>query len=374
MSRPVRFSPVKQNIQHVFSVSVLFLLGAIFSNTALSAGLEASAGLEPSDGVDLSVGMEAKSGFETPVPALVSVANITTGRTTSLSVVDKPEAVSMNREKKKNTIEAREVCLRVAGKLSSVKKGDCVQNELVKSGGVSIGGLPIILKEYPPTKKRRPRGRVLLIGGIHGDELSSISIVFNWMRTLNKHHSGLFHWHVVPLLNPDGLLGGKPQRMNKNGVDLNRNFPTDNWHAESERYWVGKTRRNPRRYPGPDPLSEPESQWLAQEIANFKPDAIVSVHAPYGILDFDGPRTAPKRLGHLHLNLLGTYPGSLGNYAGMQKDIPVVTIELPYAGIMPTEAQMSNIWVDLVRWLSRNVDRSSAVMQVKNEESQTDPS
>ena len=242
------------------------------------------------------------------------------------------------------------------------------------SGGISVAGLPIIFKEYPPTKKRKPQGRVLLIGGIHGDELSSISIVFNWMRTLNKYHSGLFHWHVVPLLNPDGLLGGKPQRMNKNGVDLNRNFPTNNWHAESERYWVGKTKRNPRRYPGPDPLSEPESQWLAEEIARFKPDAIVSVHAPYGILDFDGPRSAPKRLGHLHLNLLGTYPGSLGNYAGMLKDIPVVTIELPYAGIMPTKAQMSNIWVDLVRWLRRNVEKSSAVMQVKNEESQTDPS
>jgi protein MpaA len=272
-------------------------------------------------------------------------------------------------------ISALEACMRIAGKLASVRHSDCKKEGLENSGGLSVSGLPIIMKEYPPLERRKPKGRVLLLGGIHADELSSISIVFNWMRTLNKYHSGLFHWHVVPLMNPDGLLNGKPQRMNQNGVDLNRNFPTDNWHEESEHYWVHKTKRNPRRYPGPNPLSEPESMWLAQEIARFKPDAIVSIHAPYGILDFDGPRSsAPKRLGHLHLNLLGTYPGSLGNYAGVVQDIPVVTIELPYAGIMPSEQQMSNIWIDLVRWLKKNVDSSRAVVQVESEKLQTDPS
>lgn len=272
-----------------------------------------------------------------------------------------------------STVSAKELCTQIDRRLASVRPDDCIDNDLQKTSGVSVKGLPIILKEYPPVESRKPLGRVLLLGGIHGDELSSISIVFNWMRTLNKYHSGLFHWHVVPLLNPDGLLRKDPQRTNENGVDLNRNFPTANWHKESEHYWVTRTRKNPRRYPGPGPLSEPESQWLAEEIARFKPDAIVSVHAPYGILDFDGPRTAPKQLGHLHLNLLGTYPGSLGNYAGVQKEIPVVTIELPYAGIMPTEQQMSQIWVDLVRWLRKNVDSSASVMQVKTE-TQTDPS
>jgi protein MpaA len=98
-------------------------------------------------------------------------------------------------------------------------------------------------------------------------------------------------------------------------------------------------------------LSEPESRWLAEEIERFRPDAIVSVHAPHGVVDFDGPPKGPERLGHLHLNLLGTYPGSLGNYAGVQMNIPVVTIELPSAGIMPTWEQIRHIWTDLVRWL-----------------------
>ena len=268
-------------------------------------------------------------------------------------------------------------CRKIARKLGSVKLDDCKGKDFRATGGVSVEGSPIIYKEYPPVGQREPIGRVLMIGGIHGDEYSSISIMFNWMRTLNKHHSGLFHWRIVPLMNPDGLLRKKPQRMNANGVDLNRNFPTPNWKAESEKYWVQRTQRNPRRYPGQLPLSEPESQWLAHEIETFKPDVIVAVHAPYGILDFDGPRQeAPKRLGHLHLNVLGTYPGSLGNYAGIQKEIPVVTIELPYAGIMPTAAQISSIWTDLVGWLRNNMNRknsASNVLQVKNV-AHTDPS
>jgi protein MpaA len=143
--------------------------------------------------------------------------------------------------------------------------------------------------------------------------------------------------------------------MNEHGVDLNRNFPTPNWKAESEFYWINRTHRNPRRYPGPEPLSEPESRWLVKEIESFKPDVIVSVHAPHGILDFDGPQAAPNHFGNLYLNLLGTYPGSLGNYAGVVNNIPVITIELPSAGIMPSRREISRIWMDLVRWLDTNL-------------------
>ena len=192
------------------------------------------------------------------------------------------------------------------------------------------------------------------------------------MRILDEYHSGLFHWHVVPLVNPDGLLRPHSQRMNAHGVDLNRNFPTPNWLKESTEYWVNRTHRNPRRYPGPEPLSEPESQWLTKEIASFNPDVIVSVHAPYGILDFDGPRKAPEKLGHLYLNLLGTYPGSLGNYAGVVKRIPVVTIELPSAGTMPSPQETSRIWMDLVRWLKTNLKSRS--IQAINPSDQTGPS
>ncbi len=102
-------------------------------------------------------------------------------------------------------------------------------------------------------------------------------------------------------------------------------------------------------------MSEPETRWLVEQINEFKPSVIVSVHAPYDLVDYDGPKRGPHKLGRLYLNLLGTYPGSLGNYAGVQRKIPVVTIELPYAGIMPTPAEVSGIWRDLVRWLARKI-------------------
>ncbi len=256
-------------------------------------------------------------------------------------------------ETRADTPEVESVCGKIARKLASVSLREC-RGRGLRVAAYSVRGLPILVKEYPPLPGRKPLGRVLLLGGIHGDEYSSVSIVFKWMNTLDRHHSGLFHWQVVPLLNPDGLLRRKSRRMNHNGVDLNRNFPTPDWQRKSRYYWEVRTRRNPRRYPGPAALSEPETRWLVELIETFQPDVIVSVHAPYGILDFDGPKTAPRRLGHLHLNLLGTYPGSLGNYAGVQKGIPVVTIELPYAGIMPKKHEIRRIWLDLVQWLKRN--------------------
>lgn len=254
--------------------------------------------------------------------------------------------------------EVESACQKISSKLGSVSFKECDTLKMQFSGYRSVEGFPLLIKEYPPLEPRRPRGRVLLVGGTHGDELSSISIVFKWMHTLEKHHSGLFHWRINPLLNPDGALQTLHSRTNANKVDLNRNFKTPGSHLGAPlAYWYGKARKNARRYPGPYPLSEPETNWLYQEISNFKPDVIIAVHAPYSLVDYDAPNrsNAPKRIGNLHKNLMGTYPGSLGNYAGMHLGIPVITLELPHAGIMPTQKQINRLWTDLVRWLIRNV-------------------
>lgn len=47
------------------------------------------------------------------------------------------------------------------------------------------------------------------------------------------------------------------------------------------------------------------------------------------------------------------YLGSLGNFAGLNRQIPVVTLELPSAGIMPPAEQIDLMWQDLVAWLDR---------------------
>ena len=200
-----------------------------------------------------------------------------------------------------------------------------------------------------------------------------MSIVFRWIELLQQPagEAHQYHWRVVPVMNPDGLLAKPATRVNARRVDLNRNFPTSNWFSEAPRYWLVSTKRDPRRFPGTAPASEPESRWLHDEITRFKPDVIVSVHAPHDVLDFDGPPTgmkAPLRFGRLHLNRLGVYPGSLGNFGGLKEGIPVVTLELPHALNMPTETELTHVWRDMQAWLRANLaERKTAAATTKPE-------
>ena len=246
------------------------------------------------------------------------------------------------------------LCWEVGNKLGSVTVEDCLNQNLIHSA-YTIANRSLAFKDYLPEQGGDSLGRVLVIGGIHGDEFSSVSVIIKWMKILDENHSGLFHWRFVPTANPDGLLKVKSQRQNSNGVDLNRNFPTTDWQEKATSYWEQKTHRNPRRNPGPQQASELETQWLVKQIKEFEPDVIVSLHAPYHLIDYDGPPTAPEVLGGLSLRRLGVYPGSLGNYAGIDLKVPIVTVELKSAGIMPVKREVDRMWRDLVQWLQRQL-------------------
>jgi hypothetical protein len=258
-------------------------------------------------------------------------------------------------------------CESIANRLASVSDKACNAAKLEATGCRSVGGFPILLSEFPPLKNKQAQGRILVIGGTHGDELTSVSVVFRWIAKLNKFHSGIFHWHIAPMMNPDGVLNRHASRTNRNGVDLNRNMPSDDWQTNALSYWENQGGKDPRKYPGQSAASEPETQWLIDEINAFQPDAIISVHAPYGVVDFDSLllNTAPQSLGKLHLNLLGTYPGSLGNYAGINRNIPVITLELPHAWEMPSENESTKIWEDIVSWLRDNIDKRTTTASSK---------
>jgi len=261
------------------------------------------------------------------------------------SLEPKPEELHCLSEQNQNENLPPSICERISKRLASVKLEACNAARLQVTGCNSVTGFPILVREFPPTEDRIPNGRILVIGGMHGDELTSVSVSLRWIEILNRYHSGLYHWHIAPMLNPDGVLKRAATRTNQNGVDLNRNMPSTDWEENAIKY-----------------ASEPETQWLIDEINTFKPDAIISVHAPYGVVDFDSLllNTAPKSLGKLHLNLLGTYPGSLGNYAGINRDIPVITLELPHSWVMPSEKETTKIWEDIVDWLQKNISNKVA--------------
>lgn len=259
--------------------------------------------------------------------------------------------------------EVQKVCQLIGNKLSSVSVQECLDRQLTQTGAYTADNLAIIYKEYPPLTTRQPQARVLLIGGIHGDEYASFSVMFKWMEILDRHHSGLFHWHIAPAINLDGLLKSPATRTNRNGVDLNRNLASADWDSSALSYWHEQTASAERRYPGASALSESESRWLTAEVQQFKPDIIVSLHSPYGLVDYDGPAhiIPPTFLGSLPFVDLETFPGSLGRYAGEDLQIPVLTIELASSRYMPSNQELRTIWVDLVAWLNR----SSGLMQGK---------
>ena len=243
-------------------------------------------------------------------------------------------------------------CRDYAAKIPNVKAQLCETAQLQDMQARSVQGRPIWGRDIPSDDAHL---RILVLGGIHGDEMSSSSLVFHWIEMAQKPVLDMplsVHWRFIPSINPDGLFARPARRVNAHGVDLNRNFPTPNWARDSRQYWEARTRRDPRRWPGSRPLSEPESRFLLEQMEGFKPNLIVSVHAPYGLLDFDGPSVPPSKLGRLYLDQVGIFPGSLGNYGGIHKGVPVVTIELPSASRTPTDAEMHQMWKDLLRWTS----------------------
>ena len=324
----------KKFCRHVIRVFLLAMLVACSSTPEQEGSpIELEPVLQPSAPVKISTQQLSEPTPEEPL---------------NIRAVDVPYTVPAQTDE--SHIASTKLCEEIGSKLGSVSIGDCLQQQLTHSN-LSVEGRSLSYRDFPPLAGKPPLGRVLVIGGIHGDEFSSVSILFKWMRILDEHHSGLFHWRFIPTTNPDGLLRKKSQRQNHNGVDLNRNFPTTDWEAHAIARWRDKTDSNPRRYPGLTPASEPETKWLVNQIDTFKPDVIISMHAPYHLVDYDGPRAAPNKLGSLYLRDLGVFPGSLGNYAGLDLDVPIVTVELKSAGIMPSRQEIATIWSDLVRWL-----------------------
>src|SRR6185295_18230978 len=161
-------------------------------------------------------------------------------------------------------------CELIGWRLASIEADDCLNAGLRTSLTASVQGLPILWRDYRSQAKHGNTQRILLIGGMHGDEFSAISTVFHWMQRLAQDRFQPFYWRVIPALNPDGMLRIPATRTNARGVDLNRNFPTPDWDETALPYWERITNGDPRRYPGPAPASEPETRWLMRHIERFR--------------------------------------------------------------------------------------------------------
>lgn len=248
------------------------------------------------------------------------------------------------------------LCGELAARIKGFDAEQCRLAGLSPNAARSTQGNPLLVRDVPASAAgNAPPPRILVLGGIHGDEYSAVVVAFQWIERLKGDRFQRYQWRVLPCVNPDGLLAEPSHRTNARGVDLNRNFPTPDWGDHAFSYWRNQTRSDPRRYPGKSAGSEAETRWIIEQIRSYKPDAIVSLHAPLNLLDFDGPYKPPPKLGYLHLAPIGTYPGSLGGYAGIYLRLPVFTPELPTAQHSPSAEQSGRILSDLIDWLNKSL-------------------
>jgi protein MpaA len=112
--------------------------------------------------------------------------------------------------------------------------------------------------------------RVLVVGCIHGNEGAGIAIVQRLIRAGAPRGTEIV---ALPELNPDGH--GRNTRQNADGVDLNRNFPSN---------WARIGRRGSLQWSGPRPLSEPESRYAAELIERLRPQVTIWFHQPQGVV------------------------------------------------------------------------------------------
>jgi protein MpaA len=189
--------------------------------------------------------------------------------------------------------------------------------------GKSVFGAPLL---YAPCKNKCS---TLAIAGIHGEESET---TFLLSRVLRHFSEPLQNTAFILCANPDGISLGT--RGNANGVDLNRNFPTANWSAETT---LSKATLESERItelsPGAKPGSEAETKALIEIISKLQPAEILSIHSPLACVDAVERSPLADFLANLSETEYKTdigypTPGSLGTWC-KENSLHCVTWELP---------------------------------------------
>jgi Zinc carboxypeptidase len=123
---------------------------------------------------------------------------------------------------------------------------------------------------------------VVVVGGIHGAyEINTAWLVWELVHYFEDDPDAIadnLTLLFVPEANPDGLADGT--RFLADGVDPNRNWPTEDWDADT--FEPGALRLEGGG--GPEPFSEPETLALASFIQTQQPVAVVSYHSAGGMV------------------------------------------------------------------------------------------
>jgi protein MpaA len=269
-----------------------------------------------------------------------------------------------------------------------------LDEQFSKFGWKDINTQGIHWEYYRTTKQKNPlmfvifgnnsKSSTLFLGGVHGDELPSVYLMFK-LANYVKDNPALFKDTcivIAPLLNPDGLLSTPPTRVNSNGIDINRNFSTKDWPSSAMSKWIAKGKVK-RYYPGAKAGSEQETQFQMALIKRFKPQKILTAHSPLNMFDYDGPSSdlnsfekwmeKISKETNYPSKRFGYYPGSLGNYAGNERSIFTLTLELPSSNPKYGVEYFRKFQPSILKFISLPVERSHHHISVVDTEGSIDP-
>jgi len=202
--------------------------------------------------------------------------------------------------------------------------------------GHSINGLPLKVYTFGSGEHER-----MIIAGIHGgDEWNTVTLANQLIAYVNQHPEIIpsdVTLYILRNLNPDGETRAHDQygRVNANGVDLNRNFPT-NWSPDWDR--AGCWNYLPTTS-GSAAGSESETQALMNFIEGHHIEALISYHsAALGVfpggdpwdessVDFAEALAAVSSYPFPPIDTGCKYSGTLADYA-VSKGITAVDLEL----------------------------------------------
>ena len=160
--------------------------------------------------------------------------------------------------------------------------------------GFSLAGRPIEAYTFGVGERE-----YLIVAGIHGGyEWNTIALANELITHINENPEVIpsdVTLYIIRNMNPDAEARSHDVdgRVNNNDVDLNRNFPSDNWVADWDRdgCWIYRPTTG-GLYGG----SEPETRSVMSFIGSHKIEAMISYHsAALGVFPGGVPWEAPSK-------------------------------------------------------------------------------